>query len=206
MPLAALSPVRPPPNCFSPMWMMPLRKVPFVSTTALALNSMPMPVDTPTTLLPSVMIPVTISCQKSTLGLASNASLHSSANRMRSFCVLGLHMAGPLDLLSIRNWIIDLSEIIPDIPPKASISLTICPLATPPIAGLHDIWAIVFMFMVINNTFDPIFAAALAASHPAWPAPTTMISYSLNMMFLSVPRETFHGFPEYCSTWNSDYL
>jgi hypothetical protein len=63
-------------------------------------------------------------------------------------------------MLSIRNWIIDLSEIIPDIPPKASISLTIWPFATPPIAGLHDIWAIVFMFMVTKRTFEPIAPAA----------------------------------------------
>ncbi|ERM83467.1 hypothetical protein P872_03545 [Rhodonellum psychrophilum GCM71 = DSM 17998] len=34
-------------------------------------------------------------------------------------------------------------------------------------AGLQDIWAMVFMFMVHNNTFDPIFAAACAASQPA---------------------------------------
>ena len=69
-----------------------------------------------------------------------------------------------------------LSEIIPDIPPSASTSRTICPFATPPIAGLQDIWAIVFMFMVINKTFEPIFAAACAASHPACPAPTTITS------------------------------
>ena len=48
-------------------------------------------------------------------------------------------MAGPFDLFSILNCIMDLSDMIPDIPPSASISRTIWPLATPPMAGLHDI-------------------------------------------------------------------
>ena len=61
----------------------------------------------------------------------------------------------------------DLSVTIPDIPPNASISLIICPFATPPIAGLQDILAIVSRFCDINNTFDPNVAAAWAASHPA---------------------------------------
>jgi hypothetical protein len=39
----------------------------------------------------------------------------------------------------------------------------------------------VFMFMVISKTDDPMVPAAAAASQPAWPAPTTMTSYSLNM-------------------------
>jgi hypothetical protein len=53
----------------------------------------------------------------------------------------------------------------------ASISRTSCPLATPPMAGLQDIWAIVFMFIVASITLSPILAAAAAASQPAWPAP-----------------------------------
>ena len=54
-------------------------------------------------LLFSTIIPVTISCQKSTLGVCSSNILHSSAKRILSFCVLGLHIAGPLDLFSILN-------------------------------------------------------------------------------------------------------
>ena len=45
-------------------------------------------------------------------------------------------------------------------------------------AGLQDILAMVSIFMVTNITLEPIFAAATAASQPAWPAPTTMTSYS----------------------------
>jgi hypothetical protein len=60
-----------------------------------------------------------------------------------------------------------LSVIMPEYPPNASISLMICPFAIPPIAGLHDIWATVPIFMVISSTEEPRFAAAAAASHPA---------------------------------------
>ena len=79
-------------------------------------------------------------------------------------------MAGPLDRLSIQNWIIDLSEIIPAIPPRASISRTICPLATPPIAGLHDICPMVFMFMGLITTKALIFigAAIMIVSLYSW--------------------------------------
>ena len=52
-------------------------------------------------------------------------------------------------------------------PPKASISLTIIPLAEPPIDGLHGRVAILFLLAVINNVFLPILALAYAASHPA---------------------------------------
>ena len=66
----------------------------------------------------------------------------------------------------------------PICPPKASISLTICPLATPPTAGLHDMEAILAMSMVSNSVRDPRRAAAEAASQPACPPPMTIISYS----------------------------
>src|SRR5690606_29850411 len=63
----------------------------------------------------------------------------------------------------------------------ASISLTIWPLAIPPIAGLQLIWAMVCIFMVISRTLAPRLAAAAAASQPAWPAPTTIMSYLGNI-------------------------
>jgi hypothetical protein len=43
--------------------------------------------------------------------------------------------------------------------------------------------------MVTNNTFEPKLAAAAAASQPACPAPTTIISY-LSNIFYDVPRGT----------------
>src|SRR5437763_1666120 len=51
----------------------------------------------------------------------------------------------------------------PMTPPRASISRTICPLATPPIAGLQLIWATVSQFVVSSPTRQPIRAAAHAA-------------------------------------------
>src|SRR5688500_12121908 len=62
----------------------------------------------------------------------------------------------------------------PMIPPSASISRTRCPLAIPPIAGLHDICPTRSRFSVINPVSAPSRAAADAASQPACPAPITI--------------------------------
>src|SRR6185503_5633374 len=61
-------------------------------------------------------------------------------------------------------------------PPSASTSRTTVPFATPPIAGLHDIWPIVSSALVTMATRAPDRAAQTAASVPACPAPTTMTS------------------------------
>ena len=180
-PFAALSPMRPPPYCFIPIWMTPFKKVPLDRITAFVRIICPMEVLTPVTQPFFVTTPVTISCQKSRFWVFSSILRHSIEKSIRSFCARGLHMAGPLDVLSMRNWIMVLSVTIPEYPPRASISRTICPLAIPPMAGLHDICAMFAIFMVISNTDEPRLAAAAAASQPEWPAPTTMISYSLNI-------------------------
>ena len=57
-----------------------------------------------------------------------------------------------------------LSVTIPICPPNASISLTICPLAIPPTAGLQLICPILFMSIVMRHVLAPMFAAAAAAS------------------------------------------
>src|ERR1039458_8636092 len=44
-------------------------------------------------------------------------------------------------------------------------------------AGLQLIWAMRSRFMVMSAVLRPIRAAAMAASHPACPAPTTTTSY-----------------------------
>jgi len=49
-------------------------------------------------------------------------------------------------------------------------------LASPPIAGLHDIRPIESRDAVRRPTRRPIRVAAFAASIPAWPAPTTRTS------------------------------
>ena len=141
--------------------------MPLVKTTDLAGISIPIEVRIPHTFPSFINSPPTISCQKSTFLVSSSMLLHTLANSIRSFWVLGLHIAGPLLLLSIRNCTMLLSLTIPLYPPSASISRTICPLAMPPMAGLQLIWAMVCMFMVTSSTLLPILAAAAAASHPA---------------------------------------
>src|SRR3954451_4555849 len=66
----------------------------------------------------------------------------------------------------------------PIAPPRASISRTIWHLPTPPIAGLQLIWPTVSQLVVSSAVRAPRRAAASAASVPAWPAPTTITSYS----------------------------
>jgi hypothetical protein len=85
--------------------------------------------------------------------------------------------AGPFDRLSRRNWMPVASMTRAISPPSASISLTRCPLATPPMAGLHDICATVSMLPVRTSVRAPRRAAARPASQPAWPAPITITSY-----------------------------
>src|SRR4030095_1420539 len=76
-------------------------------------------------------------------------------------------------------------------PPSASTSRTICPLAWPPIAGLHDIWPIESRFCVSMIVRHPNRAEAEAASIPACPAPITITSYAVGWVNIC------------CSTWNS---
>ena len=65
----------------------------------------------------------------------------------------------------------------PIAPPSASISRTICPLPTPPIAGLQLIWPTVSQLVVSSAVFAPNREQPPgAASAPAWPAPTTITS------------------------------
>ena len=51
------------------------------------------------------------------------------------------------------------------------------PLPIPPNDGLHDISPIASSFCVTSKVRAPVLAEAAAASHPAWPAPITMVSY-----------------------------
>src|SRR5687768_7371257 len=67
-------------------------------------------------------------------------------------------------------------------PPSASISRTIWPFACPPMAGLHDIQPIVSIDMVSSSVRRPMRAHAHAASHPAWPPPTTITSQTRSII------------------------
>ena len=113
IPVLPFSPILPPKSTLSPINILPFKNVPLVKTTVLALIACPIWVLTPTTFLSSTIKETTLSCQKSKPSIASKANRHSSEKRIRSLCALGLHIAGPLDLFSILNWIIVLSVIIP---------------------------------------------------------------------------------------------
>ena len=84
--------------------------------------------------------------------------------------------AGPFDLLSIFDCINVASIFLPISPPRASISLTRCPLELPPILGLHGIMAMLSQLTVKQIVLSPSLAHARAASQPACPAPTTTTS------------------------------
>ena len=95
-----------------------------------------------------------------------------------SACALKECTAGPFDVFNILICIIVLSIFLPISPPSASISLTKCPFELPPIWGLQGIFATASKLIENTNVFIPSLAAANPASHPAWPAPITAISYS----------------------------
>ena len=103
----------------------------------------------------------------------------SVAYRPLSAWALRACTAGPLPVLSIRICMKVLSMLRPISPPRASTSRARCPLAGPPMDGLHGISATWSSFMVRTRVSHPMRAAANAASQPAWPAPITITSYSL---------------------------
>src|SRR5688572_33203633 len=102
----------------------------------------------------------------------------SAAYLYLSHWARGPHTAGPLLRLSMRNWMPVLSVAMPIRPPRASISRTIWPLASPPIAGLQLIAPIFDGSRVTSATRAPRRDAHHAASAPAWPPPITMMSKS----------------------------
>ena len=111
--------------------------------------------------------------------LLSRKESQVAEKRGLSHCARGLHIAGPLERLSIRNCSVAASVTRPEYPPRASTSRTIWPLAIPPTAGLQLILARPFKSGVSSKTEEPRLAAAIAASQPAWPPPTTMTSKRL---------------------------
>ena len=193
-PFEGNSPSLPPSAISVPTNSRPSRKVPAVRITALAPNSAPMPRRTPEICDSRKVISTTESCQMSKPQVFSRTYRQFSEKLRLSHWARGLHIAGPFDRLSILNWMVEASVTIPEQPPKASISRTSCPLAIPPIAGLHDICAILFMSCVTSRTREPSRAAATAASQPAWPAPTTMMSYVAIMADYSPARMASNNF------------
>ncbi|OQC22648.1 MAG: hypothetical protein BWX68_03060 [Verrucomicrobia bacterium ADurb.Bin063] len=85
---------------------------------------------------------------------------------MRSACARVARTAGPLELLRMRNWMPPSSVANAIAPPKASTSLTRCPLPMPPMDGLQLICPSVSMLCDSSSVLQPMRAAASAASVP----------------------------------------
>ena len=132
------SPIRPPGVAFHPINIFPFKKVPLVRITVLAYILFLKSVSTPQTAVSSKSKAATLSCHISKFGVCSSTLRQVAENSILSHWALGLHIAGPLDLLSILNCMVLRSVTCAIAPPSASISLTICPFAMPPIAGLQD--------------------------------------------------------------------
>ena len=113
IPYDAVSEILPPSNLTLPICIKPLRKVPLVRITVLDLNSHPRIVVTPQTLLFLIISLFTVSCQIWRFDVLSSISLHFIINCIRSDWERGLHIAGPLLLLSKRNCIAVKSVTIP---------------------------------------------------------------------------------------------
>ena len=150
-----------------PMNISPPRYVPVVIITALASQNPPSFVSTPVTFPFSTQTLVTSACFTSSRGSFSSVCFIYVWYLTLSDCTRSECTAGPFPRFSIRDWIKVASAAIPICPPRASISLTSCPFALPPILGLHGIFAIVSSESTRTTVFIPRRAAASAASHPA---------------------------------------
>mmetsp|Transcript_39038 Transcript_39038/g.83312 ORF Transcript_39038/g.83312 Transcript_39038/m.83312 type:complete len:219 (-) Transcript_39038:358-1014(-) len=106
----------------------------------------------------------------------SNNLCMFSLYRSRSIWALGPLTAGPFLRFSTRKCIPLSSATAPMTPPSASISRTRCPFPIPPMEGLHDSSPRVDASCVTSNVRAPVRAAAVAASVPACPPPTTTTS------------------------------
>ena len=100
-----------------------------------------------------------------------------------SICDLGDQTDLPFDLLRVLLCKVDRSAKKPIIPPKTSTSFTICPFASPPTAGLHDVLPTDFLSIETKRVLTPLLCAIKAASIPACPPPTTTKSYLFCVRF-----------------------
>src|ERR1041385_8541424 len=154
----------------------PAGNVPAVRTIERAWKRRPSVVSTPDTLGPSRMNRAAVPWANRRFGSRSRSDRTARRYKPRSHCARGDHTAGPLERLSIRNWMRARSVALPMMPPSASTSRTTVPLALPPTAGLHDIWPIVSRCWVRSSVRAPERAAMAHASVPAWPPPMTRTS------------------------------
>ncbi|MDQ1133854.1 hypothetical protein QE386_002449 [Pseudoxanthomonas winnipegensis] len=174
--VAGASPMRPAAYWVGPIWILPARKVPAVSTTAGASKRSPVWVSTPRTASPSISRSSTAAWNTVRPGCDSTMRRIALRYSARSAWQRVARTAGPLEAFSVRHWMPARSAARAMAPPRASISLTRWPLPMPPMAGLQLIAPTVSMLWVSSRVRAPARAAASAASVPAWPPPTTMTS------------------------------
>ncbi len=198
MPNAGNSPARPALIWLRPMCISPFRNVPVVTITERPAMNTPMLSITPVTRPPSCVMSTILACRIVRPACASIDWRILVRYRARSACARSDQTAGPLERLSILKWMPERSVTRAISPPSASISRTRWPFASPPMAGLQDIWPIVSRFIVQRHVRIPILAAARAASQPAWPAPITITSNdipynnirAISVAFFKVARNT----------------
>ena len=158
------------------MWILPAKNVPAVSTTARALNTTFIAVFTPAARPHSNMMSSAACWNSDRLGWFSSISRMAALYKMRSAWARVARTAAPLLALRRRNCMPDISVANAIAPPSASSSRTRWPLPMPPMEGLHDICPSVSMLWVSRSVSAPMRAAASAASVPACPPPTMMMS------------------------------
>mmetsp|Transcript_10740 Transcript_10740/g.31602 ORF Transcript_10740/g.31602 Transcript_10740/m.31602 type:complete len:260 (-) Transcript_10740:13-792(-) len=167
-PLSLSRTIRPAGRLSRPMWILPRRNVPAVSTTERAAIVSPLAVTTPAT------APVECSARSSTAASTTRSPGHvaiacciAALYSVRSACARGPRTAGPFERLSRRKWMPASSAHRAMSPSSASISRTRWPLPTPPMDGLHDSSPMVLACCVTRTVRAPQRAAAAAASQPA---------------------------------------
>ena len=165
--LAAAMPSGPDSRVYSPMITRPPRNVPDAMTAALTGWRAPIAVTTAETAPFSTSTDTISSCMRNRFSCRSSVCFIYSLYLMRSACARSECTAGPLPRLSMRYWMQAASAARAISPPSASISRTRCPLAVPPIAGLHGILPTASKLIEKHAVFAPKRAAASAASIPA---------------------------------------
>ena len=161
----------------SPICTLPSRNVPVAKTTHVAeyfIMFLEERIHFP--LASSRLISVISACFRERFCWSSNLCFITSLYLFLSICTRSDLTAGPLPILSILLCKKHSSAVLPISPPRASISLTRCPFAVPPIEGLHGQFPTESKLTANTAVLHPSLAAARPASIPAWPAPIIITS------------------------------
>ena len=129
----------------------------------------------------SVLIPMTASSMTVRWGWQAMTRCIRRVYALLSHWARVAWTAGPRLVFSVFSWSEVKSALKPISPPSASSSKTRWLLASPPIEGLQGMRAIASRRLVTRRVLTPMRAAMRAASAPAWPPPTTMMSYLSSM-------------------------